>query len=155
MKSLKTSLKKLTYTVATALLVVTGFVTTNVQAKANTSDSSFDFKFKGNSTAYTPVRTKYNSTSAYINVKTISDGDPYYKASLVKSNGQNFSKTWTYTFGTYDAENPKLAKHYIKNYAMEDSKGSPVKVKIKARGYRGISANYNWHSRGVWSPDSI
>ena len=151
---MKTKFKKLIGAVTITGLVLTGFAATNAQAKANTSDSSFNLKFNGNSTAYTPARTKYNSTSAYINVKTISDGDPYYKVSLVKSNGKNFSKTWTYTFGTYSAENPKLAKHYIKNYAMEDSKGSPVSVKIKAKGYRG-AASYNWHSRGVWSPDSI
>ncbi|MFO3791142.1 hypothetical protein ACKOKD_21105, partial [Bacillus mojavensis] len=90
---MKTKFKKIMGAITITGLVLTGFAATNAQAKANTSDSSFDFKFKGNSTAYTPVRTKYNSTSAYINVKTISDGDPYYKVSLVKSNGQNFSKT--------------------------------------------------------------
>ncbi|WP_255237947.1 hypothetical protein [Bacillus sp. 7705b] len=58
---MKTKFKKIIGAITITGLVLTGFAATNAQAKANTSDSSFDFKFKGNSTAYTPVRTKYNS----------------------------------------------------------------------------------------------
>ncbi|MEY6606719.1 hypothetical protein AB8Z80_21325, partial [Bacillus subtilis] len=62
---MKTKFKKLIGAVTITGLVLTGFAATNAQAKANTSDSSFNLKFNGNSTAYTPARTKYNSTSAY------------------------------------------------------------------------------------------
>ncbi|BDB95515.1 hypothetical protein BSG8_42670 [Bacillus subtilis subsp. natto] len=52
---MKTKFKKLIGAVTITGLVLTGFAATNAQAKANTSDSSFNLKFNGNSTAWAMV----------------------------------------------------------------------------------------------------
>lgn len=146
---LRKSIKKLLGMALVSGCVLTGGILSNSYASGNISNSDFRYDFSGSSTEQTVARTKYDYTSSYMSITSFADGDPYYDAYVVKSDGTKFSQTWKVRFSEWTAK-----EQYIKNYALEDNNGNATSVRIKADGYRGAAAS-NWHVTGVWSPDSI
>ncbi|PEI67993.1 hypothetical protein [Bacillus wiedmannii] len=127
---------------------LTGAIVSNAAA-GDTSDQGFTLSFQGNSSAWSYTRYKYDSSSVYVKLTSIADGDPTFSASVRDANNNQFSKTWYVGFGESDIGRGK----YIPNKAYED-RGSGVGVKIWANGNQNASY-YNWKAGGVWSPDSI
>lgn len=147
---LKKSKKILVGVMMSGLVLVTGVASQNAFAK-DTTDSNFSFTFSGNGTAYTDgSRKKEDSSSVYMKLNSIYDGDPTFAAEVVDGSGNYFSKRYPKVhFSEYDLNSGK----YLLNNAYEE-RGYGVYVKVRADGTRN-TANSTWKANGVWSPDSI
>lgn len=131
-------------------LTITGFAT-NTKA-ANTGDTLYFFKFKSRaaSESYTPARPKYNATSAYMKVKSITHGGSGATVSVVDLNQNQFNRTWYVTYG----DNDDGKEFWIPNWAYEQY-GSGVQVRLRAQvGYVYLPQD-EWGSEVWWSPDSV
>lgn len=130
-------------------LGITGFATTAYAG--NTEDKLYTFNFSSSgSVAYTQgSREKQDATSAYMQFINMSSSGGRYRAKVVDSNGNDFSRIiWSRYF--YEST-PSATATFIGNYAYED-RGYGVLVKLKAEGDGGTGI---WTTNGWWSPDSV
>lgn len=117
----------------------------------NHSNSTFSFTFpqQESPTHYTSGRPKYDNSSAWMELTSLDNSSGAYYGTVVKSsNHSNFSKVWTYRFGSAELNSGV----YMYNYAYEDY-GYDVFVAIKAT--RACSPSTGFNASGDWSPDSV
>lgn len=132
-------------------LGITGFASTANAGNVKDTISKYTFSTSG-SVDYTNSRPKYDSTSAYMLLESVTDGAGAFKVKVVKSNRSDFSRYWwSEPFGDGRAYKNE---QYIPNYAYEDA-GYGVSVLMKAQGHGGCTGSGTWDAVVYWSPDSV